>query len=66
MDRLSKADDPKALEAELKRADAIAKVGTVIVNSHKHEVALLRFMKYAPDGGDKPKEIGNGTTNQAG
>jgi hypothetical protein len=41
MDRLS---DPTCnLELELKRADALAKVGTVIVNSHKQEVDLLKL-----------------------
>lgn len=71
-DQMARLSDPTAnLELELKRASAIAKVGTVIVNSHKQEVELLKVAGRKPgDGGggkmipitDKKhnKEIGNG------
>jgi hypothetical protein len=41
MNRL--ADPANDLDKELKRADALAKVGTVIVNSHKQEIDMLKL-----------------------
>jgi hypothetical protein len=51
MERLS--DPTLDLDKELKRADALAKVGTVIVNSHKQEVDLLKITQPKEKGGAK-------------
>ena len=46
-DQMQRLNDPKNdLEVELKRASAIAKVGTVIVNSHKQEVDMMKAAVY--------------------
>jgi hypothetical protein len=64
--QLEKLSDPQAnLEVELKRADAIAKVGTVIVNSHKQEVDYMKL--HLRNGGTKKaplKAIGAGHKKQ--
>ena len=62
MERLNSSD--LDLEKELKRAEAMAKVGTVIVNSHKQEVDMMKVMAFGGrNGKQKPaKQIGNGNS----
>jgi hypothetical protein len=44
--QMKRLSDPSAdLDKELKRADALAKVGTVIVNSHKQEIEMRKLEK---------------------
>lgn len=57
MERLS--DPALDLEKELKKADALAKVGTVIVNSHKQQVDYLKILN-GNSKNPKSKQIGNG------
>jgi len=69
MDRLN---DPKAnLQQELQRATALAKVGTVIVNSAKQEIEMVKLANQQKTKNRsrqiemkavkaKPRKIGNG------
>jgi hypothetical protein len=45
--QMNRLNDPNVnLEKELQRAEAMAKVGTVIVNSHKQEVDMMKVMAF--------------------
>jgi hypothetical protein len=74
-DQMQRLTDPDAnLEIELKRATALAKVGTVIVNSAKQEIEAMKLMQREGPSKKKPaakqiqmkpvkgkaKQIGNG------
>jgi len=57
-DQLDRLSDPQAnLEVELKRADALAKVGTVIVNSHKQEIYFYKLSGARKPSGAKQIEM---------
>lgn len=66
MERLS--DPANDLDKEIKRAEAISKVATVIVNSHKQEVDMVKAAAFGnmKRSGDKkaalpePKKMRNG------
>lgn len=61
--QMEKLSDPTAdLEKEVKRADALAKMGTVIVNSHKQEVDMMKLYggRRKSTTGDEPKQLEDG------
>jgi hypothetical protein len=58
-DQIARLNDPTLdLEKELKRANAITSVGTVIVNSVKVEIDFMRVKKQTTTPG--PKQLKNG------
>ena len=71
-DQMARLNDPKAnLEQELQRATAMAKVGTVIVNSAKQEIEMMKLVNASKPKGKgakqiamrpvkKPRQLGNG------
>lgn len=59
-DQIERLNDPKVdLDKELKRANAITSVGTVIVNSVKVEIDYIRVTKEPAK--TKPKQLTNGS-----
>ncbi len=57
-DQMTRLSDPKAnLEVELQRATALAKVGTVIVNSAKQEIEMMKLVNVSKGKGNPGKEI---------
>lgn len=58
-DQIARLNDPELdLDKELKRANAITSVGTVIVNSVKVEIDFMRVKKLVTPTG--PKQLKNG------
>lgn len=58
-DQIARLNDPGLdLDKELKRANAITSVGTVIVNSVKVEIDFMRVKKLVTPAG--PKQLKNG------
>ena len=44
IERLLQADTPEAIEAEVKRAHAVGKLGTVMVNNHANAIQVARLL----------------------
>lgn len=60
--QMSRLSDPSVdLDKEIKRAEAISKVATVIVNSHKQEVDMVKAAAFGKNinGKKNPKQIDN-------
>lgn len=56
--QLERLNDPAVnLEKELQRASAISKVGTVLVNSAKQKIEMMKLMKPANGAGKGQKQI---------
>jgi hypothetical protein len=56
--QMERLNDPKAnLEVELQRATALAKVGTVIVNSAKQEIEMMKMVNATKPRGKEAKQI---------
>jgi hypothetical protein len=57
-EQMERLNDPKAnLETELARATALAKVGTVIVNSAKQEIEMMKLANAMKPKGKGAKQI---------
>jgi len=58
LSKMERLNDPKAnLEQELQRATALAKVGTVIVNSAKQEIEMMKMINASKPKGKAAKQI---------